>query len=320
MLRFCTFILAMAGSAIALTVSPAFSQPWSDEGFLVVEQPYSRGVSFTFLGRSPWLPAPLAGDVAVSYTYQTADEFYFGKTKRPTPGPNSEDLVQKTVWVDGTYGLLDSVALDVRLGFAESDFEVEGGHPAVRKESYSGLADVHLGVTWRLLDEVLSNYALMPSVALRAGGIIAGDYQTGYINSLGDGGDGFEVSALAGKFFADRFAVSGEFGYRNRNNDVPDNLFLRLSAGVALWNRLGLSVNYERVDTPWTSFDIGDPGFSPDRFPEVREEMELIGAGVNCAVSDRVNLVFTYASVIAGRNTADSDVFSVSLGYSFDLF
>ena len=76
----------------------------------------------------------------------------------------------------------------------------------MRRESYSGLADVNLGVTWRFLDEALSDYALMPSVALRAGGIIAGDYQTGYINSLGDGGDGFEVSALAGKFFADRFA------------------------------------------------------------------------------------------------------------------
>lgn len=312
--------LLWLGSAIALSVSPAFSQPWFDESFLVVEQPYSPGVSFTFLGRPPWLPAPQTGAVSVSYTYQTADEFYFGTSKRPTPGPNSEDLVQKTVWVDGTYGLLDSVALDVRLGFAESDFEVEGEHPAVRKESYSGLADVNLGVTWNLLDEVLSDYILMPSFALRAGAIIAGDYQTGYINSLGDGGDGFEVSALAGKFFADRFALSGEFGYRNRNNAVPDNLFLRVSAGVAFWDRVGLSINYERVDTPWTSFDIGDPGFSPDRFPEVREEMELIGAGINCAVSDRVNLVFTYASVIAGRNTADSDVFSVSLGYSFDVF
>ena len=308
------------GLTIALTVSPAFSQPWFEEDFLVVEQPSSQGVSFTFLGRSPWLPAPQAGDVSVSYTYQTADEFYFGTTKRPTPGPTSEDLVQKTVWVDGTYGILDSVAVDLRLGFAESDFEVEGGHPAVRRESYSGLADVNLGVTWRFLDEVLSDYALMPSVALRAGGIIAGDYQTGYINSLGDGGDGFEVSALAGKFFADRFALSGEFGYRNRNNAVPDNLFLRLSAGVSFWDRIGLSVSYGRVDTPWTSFDIGDPGFSPDRFPEVREEMELIGAGINWAVSDRVSLVFTYASVIAGRNTAASDVFSASLGYAFDVF
>ena len=313
-------ILALVGSAIALTVSPAFSQPWPDEAFSVIEQPYSPGVSFTFLGHSPWLPAPQSGDVSVSYTYQTADEFYFGTTKRPTPGPTSEDLVQKTVWVDAIYGVLDSVALDLRLGFAESDFEVEGSHPAVRKESYSGLADVNFGLTWRILDEVLSDSRLMPSVALRAGAIIAGDYQTGYINSLGDGGDGFELSALAGKFFAERFALSGEFGYRNRNNDVPDNLFLRLSAGVSLWNRVGLSVNYERIDTPWTSFDIGDPGFSPDRFPEVREEMELIGAGINCAVSDRVNLVFSYASVIAGRNTADSDVFSASLSYAFDMF
>ena len=91
------------GLTIALAVSPAFSQPWFEEDFLVVEQPSSQGVSFTFLGRSPWLPAPQAGDVSVSYTYQTADEFYFGTTKRPTPGPTSEDWCRKPCgWTEPT--------------------------------------------------------------------------------------------------------------------------------------------------------------------------------------------------------------------------
>lgn len=298
--RVSVFVLALAGWAAAPAAPPAFA------------------------GASAWLPAPSSGNVSVSYTFQTADEYYRKIGPADRRGPSSkrklpEDLIQHTVWLDASYGLLDEVALDVRLGLADSDFWRKHGASG-GKNGYTGLADTSLGVTYRLLDETISESALTPSLALRAGGIIAGDYETGYVNALGDGGNGFELSMLAGKFLADRFAVSGEFGYRNRDNDIPDDLFLRLSGGVLLWNRVGLSVNYERIDTPWTDFDIADPGFTPDRFPEVAEEVQVIGAGVNVTVLDRVNLGFAYATVVDGRNTADSDVFSVSLGYAFDTF
>ena len=189
----------------------------------------------------------------------------------------------------------------------------------IKERSPSGLADVSFGVTYRLLDEMISENELLPSVVLRLGGLIGGDYETGAINSLGDGGDGFEISGLAGKFFADCFALSAELGSRNRNNDIPDNLFLRLSGGV-LWNRLGLSINYERIDTPWGSLDIGSgesPGvFIPARFPEVKEELQLLGGGLSVALTDQITLGLAYTAVVDGRTTADSDVFSVSLGYS----
>ena len=38
-------------------------------------------------GVSPWLPAPGAGFVNLSYVSQNANEFYFSDDKRPTPGP-----------------------------------------------------------------------------------------------------------------------------------------------------------------------------------------------------------------------------------------
>lgn len=272
---------------------------------------------------SPWLPAPGSGNIGLSYTYQTADEYH--RKTSPTSSvktvPLPSDLQQHTVMVDVNYGLLESVALDVRLGYAESYFQ---RHGSLREKSPSGLGDVNFGLTYRLLDETIAENELLPSLAVRAGAIIAGDYETGSINSLGDGGEGFEISGLAGKFFADRFALSSEFGYRYRNKDIPDNLFLRLSGGVLLWNRVGLSLNYERIDTPWGSLDIGPgepPGvFSPARFPEVKEEIELLGGSLSVSVTDQINLSLAYATAIAGRNTAASDVFSVSLGYSFDTY
>ncbi len=291
-------VLALAGLAVILSTPPARAG-------------------------SPWLPAPGAGNVSLSYTYQTADEYY--RKTSPTSSvetvPLPDDLQQHTVLVDVEYGLFESVALDVRLGYAESYFQKHG---TLREKSPGGLGDVNFGVTYRLLDETIVENELLPSLALRAGAIIAGDYDTGSINSLGDGGEGFEISGLAGKFFADRFALSGEFGYRMRNKDIPDNLFLRLSGGVLFWERLGLSINYERIDTPWGSLDIGPgepPGvFTPDRFPEVKEELEILGGGLTVSVTDQISLNLAYGKVIAGRNTAASDVFSLSLGYSFDTY
>ncbi len=273
---------------------------------------------------SPWLPAPGAGDVNLSYTYQTADEFYRNTTKVPTPGNVGEDLVQHTTYVEARYGLLDNLAIDGRIGYAQGHygFDPSRGAGAISEKSPDGLADVNLGITYRLLDETITESPLLPTLAIRFGGIIAGDYESGDINSIGDGGDGFEVSGMAGKFIGDMFVLSSEFGYRNRTNDIPDNLFLNLSGGVILFNRVSLNISYYRVDTPWSSFDIGDPGFSPigNVFPELKEEMELIGGGFNVAVTDSINLGFQYASVIEGRNTAASDVFSMSLGYSFDAY
>ncbi len=319
---FILFIPALAGAVVALSASPVLSQ---GSPFRVARQePPPLTVSPSFAGSSPWLPTPGVGNVTVSYTYQTADEYYRktspGSSVKNVPTPGGEDLQQHTVWIDMLYGWSDEIALDARLGYAQSHMAAG----SIDERSPEGLADVNLGITYRLLDEAMSESDLLPSLALRVGGIIAGDYDTGAINALGDGGDGFEVSGLAGKFFADRFALSAEFGYRNRNNKVPDNLFLKLSGGALLWNRVGLSLSYERVDTPWGSLDIGPgeaPGvFSPARFPEVKEELELLGGSLSVALTDQISLGLSYATVINGRNTAASDVFGVSLAYSFDTW
>ena len=77
------------------------------------------------------------------------------------------------------------------------------------------------------------------------GGIVAGVYETGYINSLGHGGDGVETSVIVGKH-TDVVSLSAEVGYRRRGNaeinrnavsaagsdriDVRDDVFAHLGA------------------------------------------------------------------------------------------
>lgn len=263
---------------------------------------------------SPWLPTPGTGNLALSYVYQSADRFYRVTSNRPTPG-GGEDLIQKTLWLQGSYGISDAVAVDLRIGHAKSEFTTGPGIPAVRN-SHDGLADINAGVTWRMVDEAITG---TPSIAVRVGAIIDGGYSTGYINSLGDGGSGAEASVLVGKFLTDRMALSGEFGYRTRGNSIPDNTFLKVGGGVLLDEGWSLTAGYERIDTG-SGLDIGGPGFSPSRFPELREESQLLTAGVSYAPSERISLGFVYAAVIDGRNTANSDVYAITIGYSFDAY
>ena len=263
---------------------------------------------------SPWLPTPGTGNLALSYVYQSADRFYRVTGNRPTPG-GGEDLIQKTLWLQGSYGISDAVAVDLRIGHAKSEFTTGPGIPAVRN-SHDGLADINAGITWRMVDEAITG---TPSIAVRVGAIIDGGYSTGYINSLGDGGSGAEASVLVGKFLTDRMALSGEFGYRTRGNGIPDNTFLKVGGGVLLDEGWSLTAGYERIDTG-SGLDIGGPGFSPSRFPELREESQLLTAGVSYAPSERISLGFVYAAVIDGRNTANSDVYAITIGYSFDAY
>ena len=263
-------------------------------------------------GVSPWLPAPGAGFVNLSYVSQNATE-YFRATKRPTPGGNN--LGQHTVWVNGMYGWSDEVAIDFRVGLARSYFD-PNLPPSGGRARQSGVTDTNIGVTWRIVDELVQ--PSMPSIALRGGAIIAGSYATGTIHAIGDKASGLEVSALAGKFFADRFALSGEVGYRVRDGNVPEDLFFNVSGGVLVDN-IGLSVNYKIVDAQ-SGLQIGMPPFTRFRFPEVEEDIQFLSGTISLNVSDQSNIAVSYGEVIDGRNTAKSKVFSVTMGYLFDTF
>lgn len=272
---------------------------------------FSYGSS-AFASGSAWLPAPGGGSVTLSYVWQGSDEFYKAADKGSTP--KGEDLTQQTLWIDGTYGLSDSIAIDFRAGLARGSF-VTGEMIPAKKEDEDGLTDINLGVTWRVSDEAVNS---APSIAFRLGGIKSGSYDSGYINSIGDGADGVEVSGIIGKFITDQIALSGEVGYRYRQ-DIPNNIFVRLSGGVLLLDRVGVSVNYDMTNAE-SGLDIQGPGFAPDGVPlfsETEEDIHILSSTLSLAVSEQVSLGASYGRVIDGRNTAASDIFSVSLGYSF---
>ena len=128
------------------------------------------------------------------------------------------------------------------------------------------------------------------------------------------------MSALAGKYLADWVAVSGEVGYRDRDEGVPADFFFNVSGGVLLDN-IGLGVNYKLVDAQ-SGLQIGGAGFSPVAgvFPRLEEDIQFLSGTLSLNVTDQTNLAVSYGEVIDGRNTSKSKVFSASMGYLFDTF
>ena len=309
---FRTFGIAVVAAAVlaSLTGQPAFAQG------------------------TPWIAEPGTGTISFTYANQSAKEFWRPVdgtvTKVTGPlGPTGASLAQNTMWFGANYAVNDFVALDIQSAFASSMVSGAVG-PSGGQESYSGLFDSNVALTFRLVDELISD---APSVAVRIGGILAGAYDTGYINSLGDGGHGVETSLIVGKF-GNAAGFSAEVGFRMRGStdvntqavggamasgetvDIPNDMFVNLGLFIPAGSAVTLGVDYRMVNA-MSGIDIGGMGFSPSRFPGLEEDAHIVGGRLLANVTDTVNLNVFFGQVTAGNNTAASRIFGAGIGFGF---
>ena len=174
-----------------------------------------------------------------------------------------------------------------------------------------------------------------PSVALRVGAIIAGAYDTGYINSLGDGGHGVETSLVIGRFGA-AAGFSGEVGFRLRSStevnpnavggvagesvDIPNEMFVNLGLFIPAGSVVTIGVDYRLVNAlSGINIAPGIPGqgFSPSRFPGLDEDAQMVGGRIMASVTDLVSVNAFFGQVVAGQNTAASRIFGAGLSFGF---
>lgn len=275
---------------------------------------------------TPWIAEPGTGSVNLSFAHQRATEFYRQTTRVPGPLADSH-LSQNTVWFGVNYAFTDAVAFDVQSAWAASSLPGAAG-PSGGQEGYSGLYDSNVAVTWRFVDELVSN---APSVALRIGAIIAGAYDTGYINSVGDGGNGIETSLIIGRF-GSAAGFSGEIGVRARTStevnpnavgamageqvDIPNDMFVNVGLFIPAGDVVTIGVDYRLVNA-FSGIDIGGEGFSPSRFPGLHEDSHIVGSRLIANVTDLVSVNVFFGRVAAGRNVAASSIFGAGLSFGF---
>ncbi|PCJ19206.1 MAG: hypothetical protein COB04_06070 [Gammaproteobacteria bacterium] len=261
--------------------------------------------STIFAEGSPWLPAPGSTTIAIESAFQTADDFYIGSDKESLGG----DVEQLNYGLSVEYGVLDNLSVDARLSYATSEQE---GTSTKRRD----FADSSIGLTWRLVDEfIFSEYA--PSVGVRVAAIIAGDYEVGTIDAIGEGASGVDASLLVGKYVTDKLAFSGELGYRVRDSDVPDDVFYNLSASYLINSTVNVFLGLQGVSSNG-DFDIGDDDSGRAvEFSEVQENSIQVDFGFAASITHAVSIAANCSSVIDGRNTFAGKACVLSAGYTF---
>lgn len=253
---------------------------------------------------NPWTLPEGSGDFTLGVSSQTADRFYAGDTELDLP----TDLDLDTTALAWSYGLTDRLTLDLQTSYGSSDFLVDPG--LAPQGGLSGLNDTRLGLRWAAWRDGPT------VVTLGVAAIIEGDYDTGAITAIGDGGSGFELEGLAGYTFGNGFAIAGGMGYRARGNDIPDEWFAEVSASYAFSDFMSGYAGLQSVRSDG-DLRIGGPGFSPARFPEVQEEYDLGQAGLAFQLAESWSLSLGGGAKFEGRNTARSRFWSVQLGYRY---
>ena len=147
---------------------------------------------------------------------------------------------------------------------------------------------------------------------------MAGTYETGFVNAVGDGASGAELSLLAAKSFpASGTALFADVTGRVLDGDFPD----AIEASVAVSQRvrdlvftLGLR-HQQSLDGPV----IVGPGFVSSRglaFTAVHEINTTVEAGLSLPLGP-VTPGLGHARTVAGKNTPHKEAYALSAATSF---
>lgn len=271
------------------------------------------------LAQSAYLPEAGVTTVTPAYSYQRARDIYvLGDQKVTLPDP----LEQHTTRVVLERAIAPGWGMDASFGWSTVHYKesatVAPGLNLLKdgKQTRSGITDTRVGLRRVLLDEFASASEFVPTVAVRLGGILQGTYDTGFVNSPGDGASGAELGLLAAKSLPSTgTTLFGDATWRVFAEDVPDAV--EFSVGISQQiQRAVLTLGFrhqESLDGP----DILGPGFtSLASFPDAREINSSVELGLSLPVGP-VTIGLGFAQTIAGENTPRKSVYSVSSTYGF---
>jgi hypothetical protein len=249
-----------------------------------------------------FLPAAGQGDVALSYTSESWDEFWVGDMEVAEPALGTVDTESWTLW--GRFGLTDDVALIVNLPYVSTD----GDGPAPFEGS--DLQDLTV--------MALLRFASIESGDIRHRWLLGAGLRTpasGYeANAPIDIGDGTTdiLTRLVYQIEYRNFYASQQIGYDLRSLDAPDNWALYTELGLTT-GRLTWIGYYQQVLADGGT-DIGDPGFT---FPSNEEEYEKAGLRIFARLTDRFGVSAAGFTTLDGRNTAKTEGYSGGLVVGF---
>src|SRR5438034_4494477 len=276
------------------------------------------------------LPEPDQFVVTPWYNFSVFRKLWIGETKTSIEIKPEDDFELNDGMIRLDYGLSRRFALDLTMGYTSA--ATKAWNPQNEPQSAQGLMDTQLGVRYRVLDETADQRWYVPTLTLRLGGIIKGSYDPDFPMAPGDGASGIETSVMMTRTLSPSgFGVYGEFGYRLRDNHVPQTLFgsAGLSETIKLdWviNSLSVYAGYRGLyDLNGTDLTGGHVAGTPSDYINLsytRTAQEIYHMGeLGLAFSDRGGrrYFFSCAGPFDGRNTGKVNNFIIGLSWPLSL-
>lgn len=194
---------------------------------------------------SAQLPEPNQFVVTPWYYYTVFRKLWIGDKKTSIEIEPQQDFELNDGMLRVDYGVNRRFALDLNVGVTSA--ATRSWNPRGDSQTTLGLMDTQFGVRYRVLDELECSDWYIPTLTLRAGGIIKGTYDANFPMAPGDGASGFEAAVMLLKTWKPwGIGVYGDFAYRLRDNHVPQTIAGAggLSETIALgWLFKSLTIN-----------------------------------------------------------------------------
>jgi len=145
--------------------------------------------------------------------------------------------------------------------------------------------------------------------------LIPGHYNTAQLSAPGDDAYGLDLKFLAGRTFG-RTRFEGVLGYAMNEGSVPESWSLGLKAIQQVASNVWLEAGYHYFDADG-SLDIGGPGFTPGRLPEVSEKGQVLEGAVAFTDSGKRYYRVYYSQLFEGRNVGREKTIGASISFRF---
>lgn len=245
---------------------------------------------------TPWTPQKRTASVSLSYVFDTYKDFRAGSNQASLPG----NLSQNSFFAAIEYGVTDRISADLLTGYTRTK---------LLTNSLDGVADTLIGGRFKVYSGESTTFTI------RAAGVVAGSYPLTNLGPFAPGfkASGFLTSGLVGKTLGKGFYTSGEFGFSGYEKPVSDRLFGNAVVGQSIgrWSYWG---GYQQSRAV-SGIDIGAPGFTPSRFPEINRIYGGFDAGAGYSLPKDVYLGVTYGRFLHGRNVGEKNAIAVTVGF-----
>jgi len=245
-----------------------------------------------------FMPEAGHGDLAISYTTESYDEFWVGEMEVSDPGVGEVETKSVTAWFQ--WGFTDDLALVVDAAYVDASSDGLGGFED------SGLQDGSAVLKYRFLAS--GPHSLVGGLGVRWA---LSSYEANLPVDLGDNTTDalfrLVYQAQVGSVY-----FSQQVGFDLRSDDAPDGFPLYTELGYTFGPATATLFYYQLIADGGT--DIGDPGFT---FPSNQDETSRLGVKVYSRISDRFGFAVSGFDTLDGRNSGDTTGFSGTMVVRF---